>query len=165
MVANGSVNADTPLDLREVFARPWSGPATIRLPWWLRWLPVPSSLHFRTEIEDVHLAETSGLTVRDTTTFPNGRVWQRTMTAQLVAPGRWKVSAEDMPGGAEQSVSADGFAFTPYRIIAPVLGPMRVRVRCTDEVVLVDARTMTDTIEMRFFGVRVATMVMQLARE
>lgn len=94
MVANGSVNAETPLDLREVFARPWSGPATIQRPWWLRWLPVPSSLHFRTEIEDAHLAETSGLIVRDTTTFPNGRVWQRTMTAQLVAPGRWKIGAD-----------------------------------------------------------------------
>jgi hypothetical protein len=44
-------------------------------------MPVTSRLHFRTEIENVDLAETTGLVVRDTTTFPNGRVRQRTMTA------------------------------------------------------------------------------------
>ncbi|RNL61076.1 DUF3833 family protein [Nocardioides marmoriginsengisoli] len=154
-----------PLDLREVFARPWSGRATIRRPWWLRWFPVASDLHFRTRISDAHLAETTGLTVHDTTTFPNGRVWERTMTARLVAPGRWQITADDMPGGAEQTVDAHGFAFTPYTILAPVLGPLRLPLRCTDEIELLDERTMLDTLEMRFLGVRVGTMTMRLERE
>jgi len=154
-----------PLDLREVFARPWSGNATIWRPWWLRWLPIASRLHFRTETTDRDLAETTGLTVHDTTTFPNGTVWRRTMTAKLVAPGRWTIRAKDMPGGAEQTVSADGFQFSPYTIVAPTVGPIRLPLRCLDSAVLLDPGTMSDTIEMRFLGVHVATMVMRLERE
>lgn len=153
-----------PLDLREVFARPWSGPVTLWRPWWLRWLPLAKPVRFRTEVVDPHLAETTGLTVQDTMTFANGKSWERTMTARLVAPGRWTITAEDMPGGAEQTVSADGFAFTPFTILAPVLGPLRVRLRCTDEIELVGG-ALVDTSEMRFLGVRVGRMVMRLERE
>ncbi|MFL6022125.1 MAG: DUF3833 family protein [Marmoricola sp.] len=162
MSHEGSVSAAEPLDLRELFARPWSGRVSLWRPWWLRWLPLASPVHFRTEIADAHLAETTGLIVRDTMTFSNGKLWERTMTAQLVGPGRWRVSAEDMPGGAEQTVGPDGFAFTPFTILAPVLGPLRVPLRCTDEIVLLDARTMVDTSEMRFLGVRVGKMEMRL---
>lgn len=160
-----SLSAAEPLDLRDLFDRPWSGPATLWRPWWLRWLPSAAPVHFRTEIADAHLAETTGLIVKDTMTFSNGMLWERTMTAQLVAPGRWKVSAEDMPGGSEQTVGPDGFSFTPFTILTPVLGPLRVRLRCTDEIALVDSETLVDTSEMRFLGVRVGTMVMRLSRE
>lgn len=158
------MNASDPLDLREVFARPWAGAASIWRPWWVRWLPVASHFHFHTEIFEVHLAETSGLIVRDTTTFPNGKIWQRTMRARLVSPGHWKISATDMPGGAEQRVTDDGFSFTPYTILAPVLGPVRVPLRCKDEILLVDESTIADTIEMRFLGVHVGTVTMLLKR-
>ncbi|MGO4257925.1 hypothetical protein [Marmoricola sp. RAF53] len=153
------------LDLRAVFARPWSGPATVWRPWWLRWLPVASTLRFRTEISDVHLAESTGLVVHDTMTFPNGKVWRRTMTARLVGPGRWEIDADDMPGGAGQTVTETGFRFTPYTIIAPVLGPIRVPLRCEDESRLSGTTTLTNTIDMRFLGLRVGRMVMTLERE
>ena len=156
--------AGAPLDLREVFAEPWAGTAVVRRPRWLRWLPVASSFHFRTEISNVELAETTGLLVHDTTTFPNGRTWRRTMTARLVAPGQWEIRAKDMPGGAEQQVTTDGFTFTPYTILAPVIGPVRVPLRCEDEIRLLDGRTMTDTIAMRFLGVPVGTVEMRLTR-
>ncbi len=43
-----------PLDLREIFARAWSGEATIRSPWWLRWIPfLPTGFTFRTEAAPV----------------------------------------------------------------------------------------------------------------
>ena len=160
------MNAGPALDLRMLFARPWSGDAAIRRPWWLRWLalPVASGFHFHTEISDVDLAETTGLLVHDTTTFPNGRTWRRTMTARLVGPGHWMISAKDMPGGAEQIVTGDGFRFTRYTILTPVLGPIRIPLRCDDEVRLVDARTMTDTIEMRFLGLHVGTVEMVLTQ-
>lgn len=164
MTHEGGDDASEPLDLRELFARPWSGPATMWRPWWLRWLPLPSPVHFRTEVADAHLAETTGLTVTDTMTFSRGKPWVRTMNAQLVGPGRWRVIAEDMPGGAEQTVTEDGFAFTPFTILAPVVGPLRVRLRCTDEIILVDG-TMVDSSELRFVGVLVARVVMRLTRE
>ncbi len=158
------MNTGAPLDLREVFARPWTGTATVWRPWWLRWLPIASGFDFRTEIAEVELAETTGLLVSDTTTFSNGKTWARTMRARIIEPGRWKVSAKDMPGGAEQTVSSDGFRFTRYTILTPVLGPIRVPLRCDDDVRLVDANTMTDTIEMRFLGVHVGTVTMRLKR-
>lgn len=151
-------------DLRDVFARPWSGPATIWRPWWLRWWPVASHFHFHTEISNVAEAATSGLVVHDTATFPNGKTWQRTMRARLVAPAHWKVSATDMPGGAEARVTADGFRFTPYTILPPVLGPIRVPLRFVDEVRFVDANTMTDKIEMRFLRLHVGTVTIHLVR-
>ena len=48
------------LDLRELFARPWSGRATLWRPWWLRWRPLAAPVPVRTEIADAHLAETTG---------------------------------------------------------------------------------------------------------
>ena len=87
------------------------------------------------------------------------------MTARLVASGHWKIDADDMPGGAEQTVSATGFRFTPYTIVAPVLGPFRLPLRCEDEVRLLGTTTLIDTIDMRFLWVRVASVVMRLERE
>jgi hypothetical protein len=165
MSQGGPDSAGEPLDLRELFARPWSGPATLWRPWWLRWLPLAAPVRFRTKIADAHLAESTGLIVKDTMSFSNGKLWERTMVAQLVAPGRWRISAEDMPGGTEQTVGTDGFAFTPFTILAPVLGPVRIPLRCTDEIVLLNARTMLDTSEMWFLGVRIGKMVMRLERE
>lgn len=45
-------------------------------------------------------AEGGDVLVRDTQTFPNGKVWVRVMHGELLAPGRWRMTAEDMPGGA-----------------------------------------------------------------
>lgn len=158
------MNGEAPLDPRELFSRPWAGPVTVVRPRWLRWLPVASSFQFHTEISDVDAAETTGLVVHDTTTFPNGRTWERTMIARLIAPGQWKVSARDMPGGAEQRFSSDGFQFTPYTVLAPVFGPIRLPLRCNDEIRLVGETSMVDTVEMRFLGVHVGTATIRLAR-
>lgn len=121
--------------------------------------------HFHTEISKVAESATSGLVVHDTATFPNGKTWQRTMRARLVAHAHWKVSATDMPGGAEARVTADGYRFTPYTILPPVLGPIRVPLRFVDEVRFVDANAMTDKIEMRFLGLHVGTVTMHLVRD
>lgn len=164
MSCDGPVSAAEPLDLRKLFERPWSGPTELWRPWWMRWLPLGVPVHFRTRVADAHLAETTGLRVTDTMTFSNGKVWERTMTARLEAPDRWRVTAEDMPGGAEQTVGADRFTFSPFTILVPVIGPIRVRLRCTDEIVL-EGDTMIDTSEMRFLGVRVGRMVMRLEQE
>jgi hypothetical protein len=150
-----------PLDLREVFARPWSGEATIERPWWLRWVPLlPTRFSFRTEIT----SEGDVVEVRDTQTFPNGRVWHRTMHGELVAPGRWRMGAADMPGGAEIVVGSDGYVFTPYTIWAPVLGGVKLPLRCEDEVRFESDTSLTDTIKLHFLGIRVATATMQLTR-
>ena len=149
-----------PLDLREVFARPWAGEATLWRPWWLRWVPLlPTGFGFRTEVT----SQGAGLVVNDTQTFPNGRVWQRTMYCEPTGPNGWRMSAADMPGGAEITVGSDGYSFA-YTIWALVFGPVKVRLKCRDEVRFVDEASLIDTIEMRFLGIHVGTVTMRLRR-
>ncbi|RNL79612.1 DUF3833 family protein [Nocardioides marmorisolisilvae] len=102
--------------------------------------------------------------VNDTQTFPNGKVWERTMRGELLEPGRWRMTADDMPGGALITVGSDGYTFT-YRIWVPLLGPLKVPLRCHDEVRFSDEATLLDTIEFRFLGIRVGTLTMQLRRD
>lgn len=157
----GPREAGAPLDLREVFARPWTGEATVWRPWWLRWVPLlPTGFGFLTEVT----AHGDHVVVRDTQTFADGRVWHRTMQGELLAPGRWRMSADDMPGGTEISVGSDGYTFTPYTIWAPVVGPVKVPLRCADEVRLEDDATLTDTIDLRFLRIHVGTVSMRLRR-
>jgi hypothetical protein len=150
-----------PLDLREVFSRPWEGEATISKPWWLRWFPVPSRFRFRTEVANVTPA---GWDIHDTTSFPGGATTRRTMRCEPIGRGRLRLSAGDMPGGAEITVTPDGFRFTPYTIATPVLGRIRVPLRYLDEVRLETETSLLDTIEIHFLGVRVATITMRLHR-
>ena len=150
-----------PLDLRRLFADPWEGEGVLWRPWWLRALPAPATFRFRTEI-------TSGAgdswEVRDATTLPDGTVRVRTMHCEQLAPDRLRLSAEDMPGGAEIRSHEDGFDFTPYVIRTPVLGPLRVPLRHHDRVRLEKGDAMSDTIELRLLGVRVGRVTMRLRR-
>lgn len=150
-----------PLDLREVFARPWAGPATVWYPWWLRWLPLPDRFDFRSEIVD---PTDTAWTVRDTSTYPDGGVEVREMHCDLVAPGRMRLSAADMPGGAEVVTSPDGFRFSPYTLRTPVAGRLRVPLRFRDAVRIEPDGTMVDEIEMRFARLVVGRVTMRLRR-
>jgi len=155
------VGGNDPLDLSEVFATAWAGQASTWLPWWIRWVPlVPTRFHFRTQA----VPTATGVVVHDTQKFPNGRVWRRTMIGERLAPDRWRMTADDMPGGAEITVRGDGYTFTPYTIWIPVLGPVKVPLRCRDEVLFEDEASLLDTIEFRFLGVRVGTLTMRLRR-
>ncbi len=152
---------DAPLDLREVFSVPWAGEATIWRPWWLRWVPLlPRRFAFRTEV----VADGGSVLVNDTQAFPDGRVWHGTMRGDLIGPGVWRMSAEDMPGGTEITVRSDGYSFKPYTIWAPILGPLTVPLRCSDDVRFEGDEALTDTIMLRFLGLRVGVLTMHLRR-
>ena len=69
-----------------------------------------------------------------------------------------------MLGGAQVRLRHDGFDFTPYVIRTPVLGRLRVPLRHHDTVCVTADRTLTDTIEVRLLGLRVATVTMRLGR-
>jgi hypothetical protein len=127
----------------------------------LRWVPLlPTRFEFSTQA----VPRGDGVLVHDTQTFPSGKVWERTMQGELVEPGLWRMTADDMPGGTTITVGSDGYTFTPYRIRVPVLGPLTVTLRCHDEVRFSDDSSLTDTIEFRFLGIPVGTLTMQLRR-
>jgi hypothetical protein len=149
------------IDLGAVFADRWEGGGRVWRPWWLRWLPLPTSFTFRSERSNV---TGDSWDVLDTLTFPNGRVRQRTMQARQLASDEIRVTAKDMPGGAILRSHADGFDFSPYVIRTPIIGPIRLPLRHQDSVKLHDDDTMIDTIELRLAAVHVGTVTMRLKR-
>jgi hypothetical protein len=150
-----------PLDLRELFAQPWVGQAVLWRPWWLRWLPVPESFGFRSEIVD---PGEGAWTVRDTSTYPDGSTHVREMHCERLAPSRLRLTAPDMPGGAEVVTTPGGFRFSPYTLRTTVVGPLRVSLRFRDVVRLEPDGTMVDEIEMRLARILVGTVTMRLRR-
>lgn len=87
----------TPLRPREFFGRPWSGHGEWRPHRWLRWLPGPRRLRFR--------SFTTWLTdelwlVHDTTTWEDGRIERRDFLATLIAHDRIRFTGPEMPGGS-----------------------------------------------------------------
>jgi hypothetical protein len=150
------------LDLRELFAVPWEGEATLWRPLWTRWIPAPRTFRFRSEI--TNLARDSWDVV-DTTTYPNGRIEQRRMRAHQVSPTQISLEADDMPDGAQTHVRPDGFDFEPYRLRTKVVGPVRIPIRFRDQVRLTDdGQTLVDSLEMRFLGILVGRVTMRLKR-
>ena len=156
------VDAAGPLDLRELFATPWEGDAIVARPWYLRLIPAPRSFGYRSEIASQHGDHWD---VVDTATFPDGTVQRRTMHAHRITEDLIELTADDMPGGARVHVRRDGFDFSPYAIRTPVLGRLRLPLRYHDRVQLEADGVLTDTIELRFRGVRVGTVTMRLRRQ
>jgi hypothetical protein len=151
----------TPLRPREFFGRPWSGAGEF-VP--ARLLRVPRSrrrFRFRSECEFVSDEE---WIVRDTTEFDSGETVERTMRASFFPPARIETEADDMPGGGELRLEERGFRFRPYVLKVPV-GRMRLRMRCRDRCWLDQADVLHDEIRMRFLGIPVGTITMQLTAE
>jgi hypothetical protein len=151
----------SPLDLQELFARPWQGEGRIWKPWWLRPAPLPDSFRFRSKILN---ASGDSWDVLDTTVFPDGSEQRRLMHCQRIAPERLWVTGEDMPAGAEVRLRSDGFDFTPYVVRTRVLGRLSLGLRCLDSVQLMDDGRMIDKIEARLFGICVARVRIVLCR-
>ena len=80
------------------------------------------------------------------------------MFAELVAPNRIHVTADDMPLGADIMLCEAGFHFTPYYILAPHRGRV-YRLRCFDECRLDGRGFLHDTIKMYFCGFPVGQML------
>ena len=84
----------------------------------------------------------------------------------MATPGRLP-SYDDMPGGTEIQLRADGFTFSPYRILIanPMLSvPVLIRAHDTCHW---DPATdqLHDTIELRLFAVPLGRMTMRLRAE
>src|SRR5918992_2348294 len=118
------------LDLRELFAVPWEGEATLWRPLWTRWIPAPRTFRFRSEI--TNLARDSWDVV-DTTTYPNGRIEQRRMRAHQVSPTQISLEADDMPDGG---LTDDGQTLVDsleMRFLGILVGRVTMRLKRTSE--------------------------------
>jgi hypothetical protein len=84
------------------------------------------------------------------------------MSAERLSETEVLATAEDIRGSVRLRLRADGFDFEPYTLLAPVLGRLRLPLRCTDVVELLDSRTLVDRIELRLIGVLVGIVTMTL---
>lgn len=146
----------TPLQPHEFFQGTWRGEGEI-LPHPLLRMLLPRQ-PFRFSSEVTWLSDAIWL-VEDRFDFHSGRELRRKMFAELVAPDRIHVTADDMPMGADIELSERGFRFTPYYTLGSYHegGPV-FRLRCFDECELDTQGFLHDTIRMRFWGFPVATM-------
>jgi hypothetical protein len=155
----------TPLRPREFFAVPWSGEGEWIARGWVRWLPGRAH-RFRFSSYTTWLNDEVWL-VHETTTWEDGRFERRDGVGRLVAPDRIRFTYDDMPGGTELQLRADGFSFTPYQMLVPVPPlPIPVLIRARDDCRW-DATKgeLTDTIEIRLLGIPIGRQVMRLRPE
>jgi hypothetical protein len=144
----------TPLQPKEFFRGRWRGqghlvPHPLLRPFFRR-----EGIRFSSEAQ--WLSDTIWL-VKDRMEFTSGGVYDRKMFAELVAPDRIHVTADDMPLGADILLHDRGFRFTPYHAWGPFRGRL-YRMRFTDSCVLDESGKIHDTIQMRYRGFPVATM-------
>jgi hypothetical protein len=157
-------SAPTPLRPREFFGRTWSGEGEWRPRPWLGWLPGPRRFRFSSctswITDDLWL-------VHDTTTWENGHVERRDGTARLVAADRIRITYDDMIGGTEIQLRADGFTFSPYRmLVANPMSPLPVQIRAHDTCRWdASADALHDTIELRLTVVPLGRVTMRLRPE
>jgi hypothetical protein len=147
----------TPLRPREFFRLRWSGSGEFRPR--LGGHLFARRFHFRSETE---FLDTEEWLVRDTTTFETGKTSHRTMLARLADSTHIKLSAEDMPRGAELTLEERGFSFRPYLLALPIVGPLRIRVRCVDRSRLDQDGALVDCIDMYFLRLPLGRVTMRL---
>ena len=144
----------TPLQPREFFKGYWHGEGqlipnpVLRLVQPRQRILFSSSAHW--------LSDTIWL-VKDRMEFSSGWICERKMFAELVAPDRIHVTADDMPLGADIILQEHGFRFTPYHAWGSFHGKL-YRMRFHDECLLDKDGYIQDTIRMYYFGFHVATM-------
>jgi hypothetical protein len=144
----------TPLQPKEFFQGVWTGAGELRPRPWARPFVPRQGVRLTSEAE--WLTDTVWV-VRDRFEFSTGQVLRRRMYAELVAPDRVHVTADDLPLGTDILLREDGFFFLPYDALAPFAG-RHVKLHCRDECRLDRDGCVHDTIEMSFRGVPVATL-------
>ncbi|MDQ3933999.1 MAG: DUF998 domain-containing protein [Actinomycetota bacterium] len=139
-----------PVGPREFFGRAWSGRGGFCLgAFYVARLAQPITFTRESRwIDDEHWI------VEDITSFDNGYAIQRRMHAEMLAPDRARVVADDMPGGAELLLEEDGYRVVParYRYAFPV-GPVRFTLRCRDEVRVCEGGELLWTIRFSWLGI------------
>jgi len=144
----------TPLQPKEFFRGNWKGEGRLIAHPLLTWLVPEERVHLSSQAR--WLSDRIWI-VNDQLEFSSGRTIDRKMFAELVAPDRIHVTADDMPLGADIFLYEDGFQFTPYLVLAPYRG-RTYRFRCKDKCWVDADGYVWDEIRIHFCGLLVARM-------
>ena len=144
----------TPLQAREIFQGAWSGPGRLVPLGVGRIFQGVDPLEFRNHFEWV---SDTLCVVDETIDFASGRTMRRRMFVQQTAPDRMRVTADDMPGGAELRLHAWGYDFSRYTVLAPFAGRHWL-LRCHDVNRLDDLGRVVDVVRMTYRGLPVVRL-------
>lgn len=151
----------TPLEPRKFFSGAWRGEGELIPHSLIAWFVPKEQIHLQSRT--VWLTDTIWR-VEESFAFSSGRVIQRKMFVEIIAPDQLHVTADDMPLGADIILRERGFRFTPYYILGEY-GGRKWRLRCVDDNQLDENGMIHDRMEMFFCGMCVATMKLQVSIE
>jgi hypothetical protein len=153
----------TPLQPSEFFCPPWSGTGQ----WTPRGViaPLAPCRRFAFRTLTTFLTDDVWL-IHDETAWEDGHTERRDGVARLLAPDRFRLTYDGMPGGAEIQLRDDGFEATPYWLsVALDPLPFSLRVQCADRCSLTPSGELLDTIDVSLLGLRIGQVTMTLRRE
>jgi hypothetical protein len=88
----------------------------------------------------------------DIARFGDGHVEQRATYCEFVGEDRVRLTASDLPDGAEVRLEENGFRIHDFRVAYPI-GPVPLLVRCRDRSTVAPDGTFTNVIDVRALGV------------
>jgi hypothetical protein len=144
----------TPLQPRQFFRGIWTGEGELVPHPLFRWFW--RRKQFRHWSEWFSLSATIWL-VKDRFEFSSGKILERKMFCELVAPDQVHVSADDMPLGADVELHETGFRFAPYYVLVAHRGRV-YKLRFLDECRIDESGFLHDTVKMYLWGSHIATM-------
>jgi hypothetical protein len=144
-----------PIRPRDFFAREWTGEGEIVLwPWFLgRRL---GGRRFGIVRKATWLSDRIWR-FDDEARYPTGRVERRRTYCEFVGDDRLRLTAGDLPAGADVRLEEGGYRITPWRMNWPI-GPVPIPIRCHDISRVAPDGTFVNVIEARtlVFGLPVA---------
>lgn len=145
-----------PLRPRDFFAASWAGEGELTVRPFLFWRRFPQRMQAR--------RTTTWISERvwrfdDEATFAPGRSQQRLMYGEFVTDDRIRITAGDLPEGAEALIEENGYRVIPFRMDFPI-GPLNIPIRVHDVSSVEPDGTLVNAFEARtlVFGVKVAEL-------
>jgi hypothetical protein len=140
-----------PLRPRDFFATEWTGDGRVVLrPFFLgRLFPQRVTAHRRS----VWLSD-SLFRLEDEAGFGDGRSQRRETYCEFVADDHVRLTAGDMPDGADVWIEDGGYRTVPFRLAFP-LGPLPLPLRCHDISHVEDDGTLVNEFDVRTVGLPV----------
>ena len=137
-----------PVPPRAFWGQTWSGPGGFCLgAFYINRLAQPITFTRRSRWVDDQV-----WIIDDSTRFANGYSIDRRMFGELLDPQHARVVADDMPGGADLVIEEGGYRVYPYKYSFP-LGPVRLTMRCRDEVRKCEGGELEWTIRFSWLGI------------
>ena len=102
--------------------------------------------------------------VRERFEMSSGWSFERRMFMELVAPDRVRATADDIPLGANVSLTSDGFRFARFRSWLVYRG-VRFRLTCESEARLDASGALVGEVRLYFLGIPVATLRLAVSVE